>query len=120
MVDFYGLPQTGSGSWPGRRNANTAPYPLKARTVERELLADVCLDMGKNFNPSRFIPYVMMHEFEAMLFSDCAAFNRGIGSQSLERQFQAVRDAFDTQEEIDDSPLLAPSKRVENLVPGYN
>ena len=120
MVDFYGLPQTGSGSWPGRRNANTAPYPLKARTVERELLADVCLDMGKNFNPSRFIPYVMMHEFEAMLFSDCAAFNRGIGSPSLERQFQAVRDAFDTPEEIDDSPLLAPSKRVENLVPGYN
>lgn len=119
MVDFYGLPQSGSGSWPGRKNANAAQYPEKARTVEKELLADVCLDMGSNFNPSRFIPYVMMHEFEAMLFSDCAAFGRGIGRPTLANQFQAIRNAFASPEEIDDSPLSAPSKRVEELVPGY-
>ena len=119
MVDFYGLPQSGSGSWPGRKNANNAQYPEKARTVEEDLLSDVCLDMGKNFNPSRFIPYVMMHEFEAMLFSDCAAFSRGIGKPILASQFQAVRNAFANPEEIDDSPQTAPSKRVEKLVPGY-
>ena len=119
MVDFYGLPQSGSGSWPGRMNASKAQYPEKARTVEKDLLADVCLDMGKNFNPSRFIPYVMMHEFEAMLFSDCAAFSRGIERPTLANQFQAIRNAFASPEEIDDSPLTAPSKRVEMLVPGY-
>ena len=75
--------------------------------------------MGESFNPNRFIPYVMMHEFEAMLFSDCAAFSHGIGNPALAIQFQAVRDAFASPEEIDDSPLTAPSKRVENLVPGY-
>ena len=119
MVDFYGLPQSGPGPWPGRKNANSALYPEKARTVEKELLADVCLDMGENFNPSRFIPYVMMHEFEAMLFSDCAAFSRGIGKPTLARQFQAIRNAFASPEEIDDSPLTAPSKRIERLVSGY-
>ena len=61
----------------------------------------------------------MMHKFEAMLFSDCAAFSHGIGNPALAIQFQAVRDAFASPEEIDDSPLTAPSKRVENLVPGY-
>lgn len=119
MVDFYGLPQSGSGPWPGRKDANNAQFSERARTVEKELLADVCLDMGHSFNSGRFIPYVMMHEFEAMLFSDCAAFSRGIGRPNLVKQFQAIRNAFASPEEIDDSPLTAPSKRVENLVPGY-
>ena len=119
MVDFYGLPQSGAGQWPGRKNANSAKFPEKARTVEDALLEDVYQNMGESFNPNRFIPYVMMHEFEAMLFSDCSAFSRGIGNPALAIQFQAVRDAFASPEEIDDSPLTAPSKRVENLVPGY-
>ena len=33
--------------------------------------------------------------------------------------FQAIRDQFDNPEEIDDSPLTAPSKRIERLVAGY-
>ena len=119
MVDYYGLPQSGAGQWPGRKNANSAKFLVKARTVEDALLEDVSQDMGKSFNPSRFIPYVMMHEFEAMLFSDCVAFGRGIGNPALATQFQTIRDAFASPEEIDDSPLTVPSKRVENLVPGY-
>ena len=39
------------------------------------------MQMGSGFNPDRFVPYVMMHEFEAMLFSDCRCIRlRGIGS----------------------------------------
>ena len=37
----------------------------------------------------------------------------------LAAQFQAIRDAFATPEEINDSPVTHPSKRVEALVPGY-
>lgn len=61
----------------------------------------------------------MMHEFEALLFSDCAAFGRGIGRPDLGGDFQEIRDAFENPEEIDDSPQTAPSKRVERLVRGY-
>ena len=120
MVDFYGLPQSGAGAWSGRKEAAITAYSVKADSVENALLADVSKHMGKGFNPNRFVPYVMMHEFEAMLFSDCVAFSRGIGIPSLAGQFQTVRDAFDSPEEIDDSPQTAPSKRVENLVPRYN
>ena len=75
--------------------------------------------MSPGFNQSRFVPYVMVHEFEALLFSDCAAFARGIGRPQLGEDFQRIRDAFASPEEIDDSPMTAPSKRIEALVPGY-
>ena len=75
--------------------------------------------MGNGFDQNRFVPYVMMHEFEALLFSDCAAFGRGIGRPDLDSAFQEIRDAFGNPEEIDDSPETAPSKRVERLVRGY-
>jgi hypothetical protein len=52
-------------------------------------------------------------------FSDCAAFSRGIGRSDLEVGFRKIRDDFTTPEEINDSPITAPSKRVESLVPGY-
>ena len=119
MVDYYGLPQSGSRGWPGRAAASQLTFPEKASTIEDLLLADVCEHMGSSFNPDRFIPYVMMHEFEATLFSDCAAFARGIGSPDLAASLQAIRDEFASPEQIDDSPTTAPSKRIARLVPGY-
>lgn len=119
MVDYYALPQTGEKAWPGREAAGKLPFPQKAATVQDALLADICGEMGGGFDPKRFVPYVMMHEFEGLLFSDCSRFGQGIGRPELVPQFQAIRDAFGTPEEIDDSPVTAPSKRVKALVPGY-
>lgn len=119
MVDYYALPQHVGRAWPGRANAGKRPFTEKAITIERALLTDISGELGASFDPSRFIPYVMMHEFEGLLFSDCVRLGEGIGRPDLIPQFQAVRDQFETPEEINDSPLTAPSKRVEVLVPGY-
>ena len=119
MVDYYGMPQTGSKAWPGRSEAGRLAFPKNAEAVENAVASNVCEQMGANFNPERFVPYVMMHEFEAMLFSDCGNFANGIGQPALAPKFQAIRDEFATPEEIDDSPNTAPSKRIESLVPGY-
>ena len=119
MVDYYALPQAGDKAWPGRAAAGLLPFAQKAITVENALLADIRGEVGNRFDPYRFVPYVMMHEFEGMLFSDCSRFALGIGRPELAQQFQAVRDQFSNPEEINDSPLTAPSKRVEALVPGY-
>ena len=119
MVDYYGLPQSGADAWPGRKSDNGPRQSDKAKTVEDALLADVCEHMDANFNPNRFIPYVMMHEYEAMLFSDCSGFSRGIGLPKMAREFQAIRDSFASPEEIDDSPQTAPSKRIKAIVPQY-
>ncbi|HXM44249.1 MAG TPA: DUF4276 family protein [Bryobacteraceae bacterium] len=119
LVDYYGLPQGEGRAWPGRAMATTLPAAEKARCVEDAVLADLAAAMGRRFDAGRFIPFVAMHEFEGLLFSDCAAFSRGIGRPDLESGFQEIRDQFPTPEDIDDSPVTAPSKRVEALVPGY-
>jgi len=60
-----------------------------------------------------------MHEFEALLFSDCEAFSRAIGQPELALELTAIRDGFDTPERINDSPETAPSKRVLALKLSY-
>ncbi|MDE2732837.1 MAG: DUF4276 family protein [Gemmatimonadota bacterium] len=119
MVDYYGLPQSGNKTWPGRKTAGGIVFEQKAKTVEDALSADISQEMGGAFNSGRFIPYVMMHEFEAMLFSDCEGFGRVIGRVDLVEPLQAIRDQFANPEEIDDSPRTAPSKRIEHLMPNY-
>jgi hypothetical protein len=115
IVDFYGLPRGAKHAWPGRREAAQFQGARKAEAVEAALLADV----GKELDPRRFVPFVVFHEFEALLFSDCAAFSMAIGRPELETPLQAIRDGFPTPEDINDSPKTASSKRVEALIPGY-
>ena len=119
MVDYYGLPQSGQRAWPGRAAASQLAFPEKASKIEHCLLADVRVHLGDGCDRHRFVPYLMMHEFEAMLFSDCAAFASGIGCPDLAPSLQAIRDRFASPEEIDDSPVTAPSKRIATLIPGY-
>ena len=120
MVDYYAMPKTGSRAWPGRLQATgQGSSSDKAKIVEDALLEDIANGMGADFDPMRFIPYVAMHEFEALLFSDCERFAQGIGYPELAPRFEEIRDQFATPEEIDDSPDTAPSKRVEALVGGY-
>ena len=118
MVDFYALPQAGEKRWPGRLEASRLAFESKAAAVEKALLADIGAEVG-NSDRTRFIPYVMMHEFEGLLFSDPARFGQGIGRPDLASKFQEIRDQFKTPEEINDSPDTAPSKRVLSLMPSY-
>ena len=113
------MPQSGSKAWPGRAAAAELPFPERAKAVEDALSADIESATGSRFDRHRFIPFVMMHEFEALLFSDCNQFAIAIDRPELATVFQRVRDAFPSPEAIDDSPITAPSKQIEALVPGY-
>ena len=119
MVDYYGLPRNRISGWPGRAEAVELPFSNKARAVEDALSVSVRQQMDPGFNQNRFVPFVVMHEFEALLFSDCEAFARGIGRPDLGVDLQRIRDHFEHPEEINDSPHSAPSKQIEVLVPGY-
>jgi len=120
MVDYYALPASGEKQWPGRAEANHKQFINKAHTVQSALSNDVIAEMGESFDPQRFVPYVVMYEFEGLLFSDCEAFARGIGQRALSGKFSEIRNAFDSPEEINDSPITAPSKRIKLLVPDYD
>ncbi len=120
MVDYYGLPHgKNERAWPGRSKAALLAFEKRADTVELALAAKIKGEMGKSWNPTRFIPFVLMHEFEGLLFSDCKKFATGIGKPNLAKRFQAIRDGFDTPEEINDSPQTHPAQRILKLVPEY-
>ena len=116
MVDYYGLPH----DWPGRAEAaDERSTSGKAEHVEAALLADISEEMGTRFDTRRFLPLVMMHEFEALLFSDPDRFAQGIGMPNLAQGLNRIRQQFESPEDINDSDLTAPSKRIEGLFPGY-
>jgi len=119
MVDFYALPQTGDRAWPGRAKAAQLAFAAKATVVESALLEDISHELGEGVGFCRFVPYVMMHEFEGLLFSDTVKLGLGMGRPDLTPKFQAIRNQFATPEEINDSPQTAPSKRILELFPRY-
>ena len=116
MVDYYGLP----GTWPGRVDASSGRKCASERSsiIEEALSKDVSSKL-QNFDPRRFVPYVVMHEFEALLFSDPEKFAQSIGRPDLSRKFRAIRNEFHTPEDINDSRETHPSKRICALVPRY-
>jgi hypothetical protein len=119
MVDYYALPGNGNDAWPGRDSPPNLSAREKGNLVEQAILEDIAAKMSVNSAVCRFVPFVMMHEFEALLFSNCEAFARSIGMPQIQSQLDAIRNAFSSPEEINDSPQTAPSKRVEALIPGY-
>ena len=78
MVDYYGMPSDPkkTKAWPGRYESTHLEYAKKAPLVESALSAEIQAELG---DARRFIPFVVMHEFEALLFSDCGRFANGIG-----------------------------------------
>ncbi len=117
LVDFYGMPT----DWPGRSQANShSGTGEKARVVEQALLADVQQLMGDSFDALRFIPYVQMHEFEAILFSDPEQLAESLGKSDLAETFETIRADFGCPEDIDDNYETSPSRRILAAYPEYS
>jgi hypothetical protein len=115
MLDYYGL---GRG-FPGTPVPEHLRSVQKAEHIERAVKEDICRQIP-DFRPDvRLIPYLCLHEFEGLLFSDPDAFAHSLGQPLLARQLQQMRDDFPTPEDINDRPESAPSKRVLSLYPFY-
>jgi hypothetical protein len=65
------------------------------------------------------MPYVQMHEFEALLFSSPAKLAESLGDEKLSSIFQTIRKEFSTPEEIDDNYDTCPSRRIEEVFQGF-
>lgn len=115
MLDYYGMPN----SWPDREVARQESLSQKPVMIEQAVLADISAELGEGFDRTRLIPYVQMHEFEALLFSDPTLLADGLDLPDASVT-QHIRDQFQSPEEIDDSQQTAPSKRIERLNPGYS
>lgn len=84
------------------------------------LFEQMSLDIDENLR-SRFIPYIQLHEFEGLLFSNIAVFQNNFTKQEL--NFQQLEDAINsvkTPEEINNGPATAPSERLKKAIKGYD
>lgn len=116
FFDFYGLPE----DFPGKKEAKLqVGIVRKADHLLAELTKQLQVKLGEEAL-RRFIPYVQMYEFEGLLFSNTEKLALGINQMNIEGALQKIRDAFDSPEEINNSPLTAPSKRIENLYSAYD
>ena len=116
MVDFYGMPT----DWPGRDQANHCHSCAgKADTVEHSILEDVVGHLGNSFDPRRLMPYVQMHEFEALLFSSPVKLAESLGDKKLSSTFLTIRNGFPTPEEINDNYETCPSRRIEGVFQSF-
>jgi hypothetical protein len=115
FFDYYGLPQ----DFPGKEVlAAQADIRDKAQAVQSAMTVELTRFIGED-PMRRFIPFVQMYEFEALLFSDPQAFAQGIDRIDLTESLTAIVDKFETPEHINNSPITAPSKRILKLIAGY-
>lgn len=116
MFDYYGLPS----DWPGRDEARREKrVSTKAESIEHAICADVGGVLGKSFDGARFVPYIQMHEFEALLFSDTSVLGEAVPGPDLKCRLDAIVAKCGEPECIDDDPESAPSKRICALAPRY-
>ena len=109
MVDLYRMPS----GFPGWERSRTIPDPMeRVRFLENEFLSDL--------QHRRFVPYIQLHEFEALLFADPEKFLVSFPEAQQEvATLEAIRRGVPTPEHIDDGEDTAPSRRVCALIADY-
>lgn len=117
LFDFYGLPS----DFPGKEKAQTMNnIEEKAQCVTQSLVDALQETAISGDSLRRFIPYVQMYEFEGLLFSDCYSLASAIDKPLLARKFKEIREEFLTPEDINNSKITAPSKRILEIYRSYN
>ncbi|MDR3233645.1 MAG: DUF4276 family protein [Planctomycetaceae bacterium] len=114
FFDYYALPD----DWANRNvSESESSYNKKAELIEEGMKKTV-LNSLEGLNPARFVPYVQMYELEALFFSDTIIMGKVLGTD--DSVFQDILNEFAGNcEEINDSRITAPSKRIIKIVSSY-
>jgi hypothetical protein len=115
LIDYYGLYERHKfPNWEvAERN------PIKTERME-------ILEMGMRNDllqgiQNRFIPYIQLHEFEGLLFSDIRVFDNNFEKDEFldyEYLIETI-DRHPNPEDINNSIESAPSKRLAKIIRGY-
>lgn len=110
FIDFFRL----KNDFPKFEDAQAIQNKIQRVQFLEQALA-VAID-----NP-RFIPYIQLHEFEGLLFAskDGFEFLPDLKPANLKSLLSAVNEK-ENPEELNDGELTAPSKRLEQLIPGFD
>jgi len=112
MFDYYALPT----DFPGYRDAQKLSNPYdKVKYIEEEFAQDI--------NDNRFIPYIQLHEFETLLFSDLDVLLLEYEDKRKEiatlKTVLAQSPFNNNPELINEKKETSPSHRIIALIPEY-
>ncbi|MBM3326578.1 MAG: DUF4276 family protein [Calditrichaeota bacterium] len=109
MFDLYALPD----DFPNFKSSINSPDPYK-RVDELEA------SFANDLDDRRFMPYIQLHEYEALLFTDISKILPDFPNRAQEvNQLVSLSQNFSSPEVIDDNKESAPSKRIIKLIPEY-
>jgi hypothetical protein len=110
FIDFFRL----KSGFPKFEEAQAFQNKIQRVDFLEQALADA-------IDNSRFVPYIQLHEFEGLLFAskDGFEFLPDLNPTSLKSLLLAVNEK-ENPEELNDGELTAPSKRLEQLIPGFD
>lgn len=108
MLDYYGLPT----DVPGRENPIGKDIYEKVSYVESQMTLDMGLD--------NFIPNILLHEFEGLLFSKPECFSYCDSNIRKVDKIIKIRKDYESPEHINDGVNTAPSKRVKKIFDNYD
>lgn len=111
FIDYYGIKE-----WPGLEFLSPQALPAQiAEKINEATKAQVISLFPAQNAVRRFIPFIAVHEFEALLFSDTKILARHLGIS--ESKVVAVLTKCGSPEAINNSPQTAPSKRLHAWTP---
>jgi hypothetical protein len=112
FIDLYGL----STDFPGHSSTKSLqPY---ARVEKMQQL------MAEDLNFDKFIPYIQLHEYETLMYSDTDKLQEWLSlyNKIPKDCFHEIKSAMpdSNPELINESPETAPSKRILKLCDNYD
>lgn len=110
LFDLYALPQ----NFPGK---TAVTYPSKGSGHQKATFLEA--HMAQDIDQINFIPNLMVHEFEALLFVQPSKFADWTDSNKAVIALGDQAQKYTTPEDINDSPESAPSKRILKAMPEY-
>lgn len=116
LIDYYGIPE--KYNYPGWTEAHN----VQDKTLRMDILENaMCQSLSKKWQ-HRFIPYIQLHEFEGLLFSDIKIFTNNFTDDEFVdfTAFEKIFETFPNPEDINDGEVSAPSKRLLYHIKGYN
>lgn len=108
FIDFFRLP------------ANMPEYDECSGIADKdERIGRLEAAIDEAIGDRRFFSYIQKHEFESLLFSDNKGFEYYFPDKCA-KETGSIVSAYDSPEDINSSPLGAPSKRLLAIKPDYN
>lgn len=108
VLDYYGLPV----DVPGMATRPLGTPHHKVRYVQTAIDAAI--------GDSRMHSNLLLHEFEALLYSDPKKCGDYLSDQGLVAAMRAAIASCGAPELVNDDPLTAPSKRILSVHPAYS